>query len=125
MNIYPIKRGKNTVCVYCVNYVNYRTNSTVSVQIGNGDACIIMHLFFTGVHDSCGTWCKYGTDPKSCYRSLPYHKPLSDEPLWDALDALIVKYVAKADSLSAIGSSQANESFNQMVSSKAPKNKFV
>jgi len=73
----------------------------------------------------CGTWCKYGTDPTSCYRSLPYHKPLSDEPLRDALDALIVKYVAKADSLSAIGSSQANESFNQMVSSKAPKNKFV
>jgi hypothetical protein len=75
---------------------------------------------FPGEHESCGQWCRAHEDgykPKQ----LPYGKPLTNANLKQALTDLMGMYATKAESLSTVGSSQANESFNQMVSCKAPK----
>ena len=54
-------------------------------------------------------------------RNLPYGKPLTNQPLRNALETLFSKYAAKANELAAMGSTQINENFNHMVASKAPK----
>ena len=48
-------------------------------------------------------------------------KILSCSLLRSALENLFDKYAGKAEELSNVGSTQLNENFNQMVSSKAPK----
>ena len=68
----------------------------------------------------CGTWCKgESTDYKP--KNLPYGKPLTSEPLRADLEKLFQKYAEKASELVSMGSTQINENFNHMVSSKAPK----
>ena len=54
-------------------------------------------------------------------KKMPYGKPLSCSLLRSALENLFDKYAGKAEELSNVGSTQLNENFNQMVSSKAPK----
>lgn len=73
-----------------------------------------------GEHDACGLWCK---NEKKDYkpRNLPFGKPLSCQDFRHALENLFLKYAAKADELAVLGSTQVNENFNHMVSSKAPK----
>jgi hypothetical protein len=84
---------------------------------------IVPHLF--GEHDLCDIeWCGYKKNPATfTYRSLPFKKSLSDESLRTGLTSLTDKLVRHADKLAFQGSSQANESFNNIVASKAPKNK--
>ena len=76
-----------------------------------------------GDHSDCGDWCKFKDDPGRKFLSLPYGKPLTDPALRKALCTFMDQYIKKADQLSALGSSQANESFNNMVASKAPKSR--
>ncbi|XP_062590039.1 uncharacterized protein LOC134251653 [Saccostrea cucullata] len=74
-------------------------------------------------HSMCGTWCRSeqtGYKPKN----LPYGKPLTSEPLRSALEKLFEKYADRATELVSMGSTQVNENFNHMVSSKAPKRMF-
>ncbi|XP_062572926.1 uncharacterized protein LOC134234892 [Saccostrea cucullata] len=73
-----------------------------------------------GEHESCGQWC-HAADEGYKPKKLPYGKPLTDPNLKEALGDLMTKYALKSANLSKLGSSQANESFNQMVSTKAPK----
>lgn len=60
---------------------------------------------------------------KSDYKpkNLPYGKPSSCPILRNALEDLFEKYANKASELCALGPTQLNEGFHQMVSSKAPK----
>lgn len=81
-----------------------------------------IYFFFliSGEHHCCGSWCKSeSTNYKP--KKLPYGKPLSCSLLRSALENLFDKYAGKAEELSNVGSTQLNENFNQMVSSKAPK----
>lgn len=71
-----------------------------------------------GEHDACGLWCK---NEKKDYKPRPFGKPLSCQDFRHALENLFLKYAAKADELAVLGSTQVNENFNHMVSSKAPK----
>ena len=82
---------------------------------------IVRHMY--GCHEQCsGEWCTYSDNPeKFAHNSLPYKKPLQDKNLSEALHKLVQQYIAKADRLAYQGSSQANESFNNIVASKAPK----
>lgn len=89
---------------------------------------IFLHILFhlkkcfccLGEHDACGLWCK---NEKKDYkpRNLPFAKPLSCQDFRHALENLFLKYAAKADELAVLGSTQVNENFNHMVSSKTPK----
>ena len=54
-------------------------------------------------------------------KSLPHDKDLQDDKLQNNLDTVVVVYVKNADKLAPLGSSQANESLNNSVGSKAPK----
>ena len=53
--------------------------------------------------------------------SLPSGKPLTNEALKEELLVLVSKYTCISDAITELGSTQANESFNQIASSKAPK----
>ncbi|CAC5399333.1 unnamed protein product [Mytilus coruscus] len=58
-----------------------------------------------------------------CFMSLPGGNPLTNESLKEELLVLVSKYTSRSNAISELGSTQANESFNQMASSKAPKSR--
>ena len=84
---------------------------------------IIPHIF--GDHTLCDAeWCVYQTHPANfTYKSLPFKRPLSNDALKVALQNLMAKYIAKAENLAYLGSSQGNEALNNTVASKAPKSR--
>ena len=82
---------------------------------------IVPHMY--NDHSTCGQWCKHHT--KNVYNQLPYKKPLSDSALKSSLETLTAQYQAKADQLAHLGSTQANESINMTIASKAPKSRYV
>ncbi|XP_063438315.1 uncharacterized protein LOC134719240 [Mytilus trossulus] len=99
-------------------------NSSSELEIDEGLSRIVPHVF--GDHELCGAvdWCTFKDDPISFkYKSLPNGKPLISEDLRRDLENLIEKYKSKASSLRNLGSTQANESFNHSVATKAPKSK--
>ncbi|VDI30256.1 Hypothetical predicted protein [Mytilus galloprovincialis] len=49
--------------------------------------------------------------------------PLTNESLKEELLVLVSKYTSQSKAIAELGSTQANESFNQMASSKAPKSR--
>ncbi|KAE8746819.1 hypothetical protein FOCC_FOCC006456 [Frankliniella occidentalis] len=89
---------------------------------------IVPHCF--GDHTNCtnvGTedWCRYHKDPLNYKHSvLPQGKPLSNPVLKTTLSNLMERYAKGAQKIAPGGSSQANESFNNMVCTKAPKYKY-
>ena len=75
-----------------------------------------------GDHTHCGDWCGYQRNPQTFkHRNLPYGKDLTDQSLKADLEATMEPYVQQSESLANLGSTQANESFNNLVSQKAPK----
>ena len=69
------------------------------------------HVF--GYHENCGDWCI----PKKRHSIT-----LSDQTLYHELVQFFNKYAANAHKFSVAASSQANESFNNIVAHKAHKN---
>lgn len=84
---------------------------------------IVPHAF--GEHNKCHeSWCKFIRNPENYqHQYLPGGKDLSDPKLRADLSKLFERYASNAEKLANLGSSLQNESFNQMVSSKAPKAK--
>ncbi len=82
---------------------------------------IVPHIY--GEHQKCNpAWCKYSENPDGYkMKSLPKKKPLENQALRIDLERLIEQYKENAKKLTCLGSSQANESFNNTVASKAPK----
>ena len=85
---------------------------------------IVAHAF--GKHDNCRTasasWCGFLQDPHTYkHKSLPHGKDLQDENLQKDLSTVVEIFVKNADKLGQLGSSQANESLNNSVGSKATK----
>ena len=79
-----------------------------------------------GDHSLCSpTWCRFLQNPDTYKPSnLPYGKYLSSEKMKTDLNELMQKYILQADRLSNMGSTQANESFNNLVVLKNPKSHF-
>ncbi|CAG2187078.1 unnamed protein product [Mytilus edulis] len=66
--------------------------------------------------------CLPGMEPDLVnYNSLPHGKPLSDGALQNASSSVFTTYAENSSKLSSLGSTQANESFNRIVASKAHK----
>ena len=83
---------------------------------------IVPHAF--GKHDQhCSiSWCGFLKDPLSFrHSSLPHGKDLHGEKLEEELEKVMANFVKNADKLAPLGSSQANESLNNTIGSKAPK----
>ena len=78
---------------------------------------IVPHVF--GEHGNCGPWCKYRTDPSHQHKFLPYKRCLSGTDLRSALEKVFFKHAANAPRLCFNSSSNANESFNTIIASKA------
>ncbi|CAG2219652.1 unnamed protein product [Mytilus edulis] len=90
--------------------------------IKNGLTAITEHMF--GNHTFCNvSWCG-GLTKGEAYKhlNLPYGKDLTSKQLKADLEKIFQnKLLTKANQLSKLSSSQANESFNNTVASKAPK----
>ncbi|CAG2240138.1 unnamed protein product [Mytilus edulis] len=90
--------------------------------IKNGLTAITEHMF--GNHTFCNvSWCG-GLTKGDAYKhlNLPYGKDLTSKQLKADLEKIFQKkLLTKANQLSKLSSSQANESFNNTVASKAPK----
>lgn len=78
------------------------------------------HMF--GDRCGCGSWCGYHKSPDTyTHKNLPRGKDLTSSELRTDLQSVFDTYGRNSNKLAQHGSSQVNESFNQMVSSKAPK----
>ncbi|KAH0549838.1 hypothetical protein KQX54_015017, partial [Cotesia glomerata] len=84
---------------------------------------IVPHVY--GNHDKCGEWLKcHEKENNFIYKDLPKKQPLTDPKLFENLNNIFDKLSANASKLAPCGSSQSNESFNNIVINKHPKNKF-
>lgn len=77
-------------------------------------------------HSMCGDWCCHGdaTEKTTNFKSLPYGKALTNDALQADLRQLFGQFKGQAEKLASLSSTQANESFNNMVTCKAPKRLF-
>lgn len=69
-------------------------------------------------HENCGDWCTRDND-----KSVSHAIILKDELLYDSLRQIFIKYSNNASKFSIAASSQANESLNSVIVSRAPKAK--
>ena len=78
------------------------------------------HIY--GDHSNCSENCACVRNPNTYIpKNLPYSKYLSDCMLKVDLEETLSTYAEQAEKLANLGSSQANESFNNTVAAKAPK----
>lgn len=124
--LYNLRSSHSSLTVTIIKYIQKCFNYAVAQgkgnprQIAEDIRAIPGHIH--GLHQQCSSrWCKFIGNPCKKYKSLPHGKPLQDGPLHEALKELLLTYVSNAERLSCLGSTQANESFNRMVSAKAPK----
>lgn len=57
------------------------------------------------------------------FTSLPNGKPLHGDDLRKELETVVEKYKGRIENMRDLGSTQSNENFNNIVSTKAPKNR--
>ena len=73
-------------------------------------------------HSACDSdWCRHIDAPNSKFSSLAFGKPLNNKNLQDQLEKMFGKYKVHSEKLANLKSNQADESFNHVVSVKAPK----
>lgn len=78
-----------------------------------------------GEHNNCGSWCKFAEDPENYkHKGLPNGKPLTSREFRAQLATILGRYAENAEKIAPCGSSQSNESFNNLVATKNPKYKF-
>ena len=107
----------------CVRYAlaTSKTKQELKVNL----TAIVPHAF--GDHTLCThtNWCGAVQKPSTphIYKSLPGGKPLVDVNLKSSLVKVLEQFTSPSmiDKLLHLGSTQANENFNHMVSRKAPK----
>lgn len=81
---------------------------------------ILPHAF--GDHGKCGEWCEGRIlGEQYVHKNLPKGKPLTDADLRLSLTKLLSKYIKNAKQISQCGSTQANESLNNLIATKNPK----
>ncbi|XP_063412530.1 uncharacterized protein LOC134722744 [Mytilus trossulus] len=98
-------------------------NQNHAEQLSQNIYAIIPHSF--GDHSHCDlSWCNYHKDPENYkHKSLPYGKDLNGEEMFADLSKLFDSYAKNSHKLANCGSSQGNESLNQIIALKAPKAK--
>lgn len=91
--------------------------------IENGLKALVGHLF--GDHECwSSSWCGYQRDKAYQHSNLPYGIDLTSQDLKKDLEKLFLgNLMNQAKKLANLSSSQANESLNNTIASKAPKAK--
>ncbi|XP_018314208.1 uncharacterized protein [Mycetomoellerius zeteki] len=95
-------------------------NKGNSAALADAIQCIPYHAF--NDHSKCGTWCGYIIDKENYdHRIIPggFH----DFQLFESLREIFDKLASNAQKFSAGASSNANESLNAIMASKAPKSR--
>ena len=99
------------------NYM-LQQNSGKPENVTTGLKAVVEHMF--GNHKYCQEWCRFIKDPDNYkHGNLPYGKDLTDESLHKVLSEFFNSL--DANKLAFLSSTQANESFNSILISKAPK----
>lgn len=81
---------------------------------------IIPHAFDD--HTNCKEWCGFHKNPEKYeHKLLPGGKGLTGDNLKYSLEKIFRNFANNAEQLAPCGSSQANESMNMKIASKAPK----
>lgn len=80
---------------------------------------VVLHQF--GDHVKCGEWCNMKENPTARHKNLPWGADLQNEKL--KTDLLTLFRDLDPSKLSRLDSSNCNESFNNTLRSKAPKDK--
>lgn len=88
-------------------------------HIRNGLPSVVLHQF--GDHSQCGSWCAILKEPSRKHRNLPWGADLTNIELKRSLLSVFKKL--DPEKLSKLDSSNSNESFNNTLRSKAPKDK--
>ncbi|XP_061184839.1 uncharacterized protein LOC133192851 [Saccostrea echinata] len=129
--LYDLKKVKNfrELTAKTIGHLSKCFKYCVSQHQGNGEKmkknllAIGKHVF--GDHSFCDSWCGYLRSPLTYKpKNLPCNRYLTDVNFKTSIMTLLQKYIDKAEKLSSLGSSQANESLNNTISSKAPKAHF-
>ncbi|XP_063407854.1 uncharacterized protein LOC134691329 [Mytilus trossulus] len=125
-SLYSLKKNHPVLTVRIIKYLQSCFNYIIAQGEGNPEQiakdlnALSKHPF--GDHQCCSSrWCKFLSNPKSVFKSFPQGKPLSGSGLQKSLESVFEGYAKNSLKLSTVGSTQANESFNRMVSAKAPK----
>ncbi|XP_034934695.1 uncharacterized protein [Chelonus insularis] len=78
-----------------------------------------------GDHDSCGKWCRYHEEKENFrHHGLPNGEPLDNLIMKEKLTKVFNRYASNAIKLAPCASTQKNEAFNSVVTSKHPKSRF-
>ena len=118
-SLYALKLSKPLI-------VHFSSNFYAAIEENKGDVeglssalkAIVRHAF--GEHN----YCLFHEEKENYhYKNLPNNTPLQNEQLKISLNDLISKYTNNAEKLAPAASTQANESFNNTMSSFCPRNK--
>ncbi|CAC5421658.1 unnamed protein product [Mytilus coruscus] len=106
----------------CISYM-ISQNQGNEEGISQGFDAISRHPF--GDHTLCNPhWYSHVEYPLKKYRSLPYGRPLTDSALQKCLIDFFAELKTHSEKYAILGSTQANESLNKTIASKAPKAHF-
>lgn len=122
--LYPLAKQHKSLTQKVISSVTKNFNYMLEQNKGKpegvakGLKAVVEHMF--GNHEFCQDWCGFLRDPEK-YRhgNLPHGKDLTDKLLHTALTEIFSSL--NCDKLAHLSSTQANESLNNTVSSKAPK----
>ncbi|XP_011170619.1 uncharacterized protein LOC105203515 [Solenopsis invicta] len=121
--LYGMKLSRNLI-----EYFSHCFSHAIKQNKGNSEAVkqtllsIISHAF--GEHTTCGDWCKTDAEGKYVHKHLPNEKPLEDPQLRLSLIKIISRYVNNVDKIAPCGSTQANESMNNIIAQKCIKSRY-
>ena len=121
------EKYKGLLTATVINYLLKCFGYALSQNKGDADGlqknlrAIVPHAF--GKHETCNiSWCGFLKDQDTYqHKSLPHGKDLKGEGLENDLEAVVELFAENAEKLAPLGSSQANESLNNTIGSKAPK----
>ncbi len=124
-SMYDLKKKSKHCTDTIVKSMRKNFNYAISQNQGNAEglkkaleACV-EHPF--GNHTNCGKWCNGRNNPDYKHPNLARGKDLTSPQLKAELRAIIQPYINGADVYSNMGSTQGNENFNQMATTKARK----
>jgi len=125
-NLYKLQKNHRVLSTDVIKYVVRCFSYALNQNKGNVEGVkfallnIVPHMF--GEHVNCGEWCRHRQSNRN-YRhgSLPHGISLSGDELRKALETLFNELARNANKMAPCASTRENESFNNVVASKAPK----
>lgn len=123
--LYKLQEKHKSLSTKTINYLLKDVSYAISQNKGNAKGlesslkAIVPHSF--GDHSQCDArWCGYLNDPTSYkHSSLPYGKDLIGEDLKRDLLDMFCHFSENSEKMANLGSTQANESMNQLIATKA------